>query len=753
MTDSYERVKANLQPVLAGIQMPKCDGTAEYVSDLASSDMLYGVIIRAPYPTCRIRKIDSGRALSVPGVVAVVTARDIEGENWFGRGEEKDMQYLAEERTFSLYDAVALIAAESREAAQRGAALLAIDAVEEKGIYSYEHAMEEGASEIHPGQSNIMKEYHYCRGDWNETAKRADLIVTADFALPPIEHCYLETDCAFAFLSGDMLHVYVGCHSVISEKTNISKALNIPEEKIQVHLPYMGGSFGGKDDALFAVYAAVLAKKTNRPVRLQVSRKDELVAHTKRHPQNQHASLALDKDGKFLGLKTELITDTGSAAHVASSIFKFVSVNAAGPYKIDVTDVSTKIIYTNNVANGAMRSWGMTGATFVLETLINMAASRLGMDPLTIREKNALHDGDMLMCGAVVPDGVRYEECIEKMHRSLSTLKLRHPGQQGRYAYGVGYAGCSQGSNFHFGHRDHSICRLKVDHGNVEIQIAACDLGEGLEAALIIIVSQALGNYPAERIRYKRPASDDPDGGSTGASRQTTMSGNAALDAAENLVERVKESIMECYGIQKQEIVFEDGFLCFHDKKIRLLDYFETLSTPIEVTGEFTGEETSMPDDDGYGRPINQFSYGIHRAEVEVDTVTGLVRLISYYAVHDAGRILNPAGAEGQIEGGISQGIGMALMESLVYKDGMPQQTGFTDYLIPTFMDLPTIKVDFINKPVQFGKLGVKGLGEAGLTPPAPAIIAAIYDAVGVWITELPASPDKIFQALEGHHV
>lgn len=375
-----------------------------------------------------------------------------------------------------------------------------------------------------------------------------------------------------------------------------------------------------------------------------------------------------------------------------------------------------------------MRSWGMPGVTFANEVVLNMAAEELGLEPLEIRKRNGVKDGDCTFSGSTLPPDARYLETLEMMEQKplcgAAAAKSR-----GRFRYGVGFASGAQGCNLHFGHPDHSFVRLRVGkNGHIFIETAANDLGQGLEVTLSLIVAQELA-YPLEKIFYARPSSDYPIGGPTGASRQTTLTGNATLDAAKKLAALVKE---------------RNGSLP-EDLEGWLTKYGEGLS----VVGSHTAPATSNPDETGRGKPVNQYSYGTQRAEVMVDTLTGAVKLQNIQAVLDIGRVLNPNGAQGQAQGAIAQGIGMALMEEVLQQRGLPIQTGFSQYLFPTIADTPPIEVDFVDLPVRDGALQVKGMAELSTTFTAPAIISAIHDAVGVWICDLPATPEKVLRALE----
>lgn len=709
--------------------LPKSDGSAKFVSDIKWKGMLEGIIVRAPMPKCRILGIDCRKALAMDGVYAVVTAKDIPGANRIGK-TVLDQPILCENETYGVYDAIALIAAETVEQARAAAKRLEVECEPLPAVYDLQAAKQPDAPIARPDMlrnTNLLREYHYSSGDVEHALEEATLVIEQHFTIPPIEHCYLENDCAIARFDGEgNLEVALGCHTVTYEQEILAAVMDMPCTKIKVTLPFMGGSFGGKDDGLIAAYAALLAKHAKRPVRIYIDRMEEMVFHTKRHGQQIGIRMGFAATGKVLGAHYCIELDTGSSSHHGENIGKFISVNACGPYRIPHVKVDTSIYYTNSMAMGAMRSWGMTGITFANECMFNIAAEKLGMSGLEIRKRNGIRDGEETLSGKIVPSCARYDECLAAMEKIPCNLAT----SSGRYAYGVGYAGASQGCNLHFGHTDKSTVRLRVtNNGQIQIMTCANDLGQGLETTLSLIVSRVLKGYPVCHIQYCRPDTAFPDGGPSGASRQTTLTGNATFLAATRLLEKALEA-----GV------------C--DQKEAIASWLKHDGAGTQVEATYTPPMTSDPDDTGKGYPVNQYGYDIQRAEVMVDRLTGMVHVNHLTVVCDCGNVINRIGAEGQIQGAATQGLGMALMENFMQNEGKPLQHGFSDYVFPTAPDTPQIHVEFIDKPAEFGYLRLKGMAELAITAAAPAVIDAIHNAVGVWITELPASPDKVLFAL-----
>lgn len=724
-------VPEELRRVFRRTCTPKADGTARFVSDIRLPGMLEGVIVRAPAARCRIISLDTAAAEALPGVT-VVTAGDIPGSRRIGK-TVIDKDILSDQETYGIYDAVALAAAPTRQLAIEAAGKIHLVCEELPGVFSLEEA-KRGVCAARPDifpDTNLAAEYHYEVGDPGGGPGGVQVTVSGEFTAPPIEHCYLESDCAVAQVAADgAVHVYIGCHSAADEQKILAEVMALPLEKVHIEVPYMGGSFGGKDDGLIAAYAALLAKKSGHPVRIFIERKDEMAFHTKRHGQHLRLETVFDQAGHIKASRYQIESDTGSSVHHGQNIFKFISVNACGPYRVPAVKVDTSLYYTNSFAMGAMRSWGITGITFANETILNMAAAKLGIDPLEIRIRNAVRDGDRMLSGGIVPIHSRYVECLKQMEKV--PLTERHD-PTGRYLYGTGYAGCAQGSNLHFGHPDESKVRLRVAEGGVvEIQVRANDLGQGLETTLVLIVSRALGGYPPEKICYCRPCTDYPDGGPTGASRQTTLTGNAAYLAARKLLAGIREQAGEGADI---------------------VPWLAANGKGLSAEGVYMAPLTSNPDENGQGYPVNQYGYGVQRAEVRVDRDTGAVRVLAMHVVCDCGTVVNRIGAEGQVQGAVAQGIGMALMEEFHQKKGIPLQHGFSDYLFPTMTDVPPVSVRFLDLPCGMGYLQAKGLAELCITAAAPAVIGAIYQAAGVWITDLPATPEKVLFAMreQGH--
>jgi CO/xanthine dehydrogenase Mo-binding subunit len=398
--------------------LPKATGEARYSSDLRLPNCLHGRVVRSPQAHARILNVDVEATRSVPGIKAVVTARDVPGINRLGK-TRFDQPILADDKVRCYLDAVALIAAENEEAAMEAESKIKLDLEPLPAVFSMEEATASGAPLVHddcPG--NLLKEIHLAKGDIASGFREADLVIEDDCQTPAIEHSYFEMDNGLIAPGEDGSYtLWIGCHSTHSEKMIVAHTLDIPEEKVLVIQPYTGGSFGGKDDGLFSAFLGLLAHHSGQAVRLDIGRQEEFIAHTKRHPQWIHVKMGLRADGSITAVQFEIKTDTGAYAHWGEGIFTFASIGASGPYRIPHQKVDTRLIYTNNIPMGAMRAWGMPGVTFAMESHLDQAATRLGMHPLQLRYLNAAEDGDEMITGSPFPPGIHVKETIRAAAR------------------------------------------------------------------------------------------------------------------------------------------------------------------------------------------------------------------------------------------------------------------------------------------------------------------------------------------------
>ena len=394
--------------------LPKATGEAKYVSDIRIPGCLYGHVVRSPLPHARIINIDVTAARRTPGVAAVVTAADIPGVNRLGK-TRFDQPILADDKVRSYLDAVVLIAAQDEEAAREAESKIVWEFEPLPAVFSLEEALASGAPLVHEDcPRNIMKQFSLAKGDILQGFQEAELVIEDSYQTPAIEHCYFETDTGVISPGPSGVYtLWIGCHTVYSERLIVAQTLAIPEEQVVVIQPYTGGSFGGKDDGVLTGYLSLLAYHSQKPVRISFSRQEEFIAHTKRHPQWIDVRMGLRRDGTITAVQFDIKTDTGAYAHWAEGIFTFASIGASGPYRIPHQKVDTTVVYTNNIPMGAMRAWGMPGVTFAMESHLDQAARQLSIHPLELRWKNAAVEGDTMITGMAFPEGIHIKETIE----------------------------------------------------------------------------------------------------------------------------------------------------------------------------------------------------------------------------------------------------------------------------------------------------------------------------------------------------
>jgi CO/xanthine dehydrogenase Mo-binding subunit len=389
--------------LLSGIS--KTTGTAIYPSDIFPSDMLVGLVVRSPYPHCKIKKIETREAKAVPGVHAVITAQDIPGLNKLGK-TVFDQPILAKEKARTVMDALVLIAAETPNIAAQAAEAVELELEPLPAVFSVAEALKEGAPKVHE-KGNLLRSYHLERGDVAKGFQQADVILEKIYQSPAIEHSYLEPDAGVAIpVDEGGYKLWIGCHSVFSEQQIASLTINIPEDKIEVIQTHTGGSFGGKDDGLLTAFLSLLVYHTRKPVRMVMNRRELFRSHTKRAAQKIYVRMGAKSDGEITAAAYQIETDTGAYAHWAEGIFLFASIGAPGPYRTANLTVDTKIVYTNNIAMGAMRAWGMPGVQFATECHLDLIAREIGIQSLKLRMINAVDEGDEIITGQVLPTGV-----------------------------------------------------------------------------------------------------------------------------------------------------------------------------------------------------------------------------------------------------------------------------------------------------------------------------------------------------------
>ncbi len=732
----------------------KVRGEARYADDLAFPGMLHAAVVRSPHPHARLVGIDPGEARSLPGIVAVLTAADVPGTN-IVHVIVDDQPALAEGVVRYVGEPVALVVAETKREAQAGAA--AVKVAYEVLPYVTEPlaALEPGAPQVAvPSASeggNLFNRMVLHKGDVDRAFADAAAVIEGAYETGYQEHAYLETQGAVA-VPEDLgsLCVYASMQCPFYVQNAVAKVLGLSLAKVRVVAAATGGAFGGKEDvpSLVASLAAIGAAATRRPVKLVLGRQEDVLTTSKRHPSLVRYRTAAHTDGTIAAIDVDIVLNAGAYQTLSSAVLWRSLVTAAGPYRVPNVRVVARSVATNTVPNGAFRGFGGPQVIFPHESQLDLLAARLGIDCVEIRRRNVLRAGDRTSTDQLVKDSVgvaatldraaeladwtRRLEKIEASNRSSDETK-RGLGVS-CVIYGVGLGGKAP-----FLDKAGATIKLEAD-GSVAVAIGTAEIGQGLTTAVLQVAAEGLG-VPMARIHLAPvDTSRVPDSGPTVASRGTMMSALAVLDAAAKLRERI-ERVAKAHKIRKSEIAARLPEIAHHF-------WIENLDSAVE--GFASTEPVSWDPATGLGDAYPVYAYATHIAEVEVDARTGEARVVDYIAVHDSGRILNRALAAGQVEGGVAQGIGFALMEGIDVKEGRLVVNGFTTYRLPTIRDVPLgTPVDFVEDLFPAGPFGMKGIGEVPLMAAHAAVARAVAHATGRRLTKYPLDPPRVRALLQ----
>ncbi|MEE8408661.1 MAG: xanthine dehydrogenase family protein molybdopterin-binding subunit [Myxococcota bacterium] len=743
----------------------KARGSTRYVDDLALPHGLVGYVVTSRHAHAEIESIDVSEARAVPGVVAVVTADDVPGENQIGVIVD-DQPLLVVDRVRSLADRIALIAACSREAAASAAALVRVVAKPLPGVFDPVAALDKGAPKLHP-KGNLHAKMISRKGDLRKARKAADIVVENTYTTGHQEHAYLETNGIIAepVADGGML-IKGSMQCPFYAQKSVARVLGVPHASVRAVQIATGGGFGGKEDypSELAACAALLARVTGRPVRLVYRRDEDFAWSSKRHATVIKHALYAKNDGTLLGMKVEIYVDAGAYGGLSKVVAERANASAGGPYAIEHVEVDTYVVYTCNPFGGAFRGFGAPQVTFALESQIDALACRLGTDPGKLRFQNFVELGGRTPTDEVLEAKPWAAETLEIARRRCGWSSRRkevaaHNSDNPDVRRGIGTATMSYGCCLHAGgqHLDGSASLVQVHpDGSVSVSIGGTEIGQGAFQVMAQLCAETLG-VTLDRIRVTDTDTlAVPDSGPTVASRTTIMSGNAVLDAARQIRSRLIEVAADELGSARRKIDLRAGRVLCDGRKTKLsvadlIGRCYVRKVNLTQSGWYAPPPKTWNFERGRGQPYTLYCYATMIAEVSVDTVTGLVTLDKMTAVHDVGRAIFPAGLEGQIQGGIVQGMGYATMEHLAVHEGRILNPGFTDYLLPTSLDVPEIDIALIEEPYEDGPYGAKGIGEPSLIPVAAAIANAVADALGFRLYDLPLTPERVKMAWEAH--
>ncbi len=739
-----------------GLSLPRPDalekvtGKAIYAADLYFDDMLYAKVLRSRYPHARLVKIDIGKAKALPGLAAVLTAEDIPGEKNHGLAR-LDWPVLAYDKVRYLGDAIAIVAAETEEIAEEALELIEVEYEPLPVVGSPEEALEPGAPPIHE-EGNILEHIKVRKGDVEEGFSQAEIVVEGEFWTPSSDHCFLEPEAGVAAIDGDGITVYVGSQIPFADRRQIAASLAIPEEKVRVIQTRVGGAFGGKEDISVQIHAALLAQATGRPVKLVWSRRESMTAHPKRHQTSIWMKTGATREGKLLAVEARILGDSGAYASLGPYVMTRAATHATGPYEVPHVKIDCYAMYTNNPPAGAYRGFGVPQTNLAAESQMDILAHELDLDPLELRRWNALRVGSVTATGQVLRDSVGLARTIDKVAQATegwpAWAEAAPEGKRRGWGVACAYKNVGLGGSA----PDSAGATVEVlEEGQVEVRAGAAEVGQGIVAVLAQVVAEELG-FSHEKVKVLvADTALTPNGGATTASRQSFITGNAARLAAQEVKRTLAGVVGEALSVPTDSLIFEGERIQAEDGHSLTLREATRLAKEkgkaLLASSIYTAPRTVNLGENGDAHFA--YGYATQAAQVEVDITTGEVKVVRVVAAHDVGRAINPLAIEGQLEGGVLMGLGFALMEGFSLKEGIPQKTTFTKYRIPTAKEVPEIIPIIVEEETSEGPYGAKGVGEITSIPTCPAIINAIYDALGVRIRRLPATSERVLAALE----
>ncbi|MGA9115615.1 MAG: xanthine dehydrogenase family protein molybdopterin-binding subunit [Bacteroidota bacterium] len=737
----------------------KVTGRALFAEDYNRPHQLVGRVLRPPHAHARILRVDTSEAERLQGVAAVLTAADIPGARSFGI-VIPNQAILAADRVRYLGDAVAIVAAESGETAQRALDLIRVDYEPLPVLDDPERAMEPDAPALHEG-GNVFVHHKVRRGDAEEGFRNAGIVLERTFRTQCIEHSYLEPEAVLAEPSENGgVRITGSIQNLFSSRRSVAAALRLDLNRVQLVQATLGGSFGGKDEVMTAMCcrAGLLALRTGRPVKMVNTREESMLESYKRHPYVLTYRWGARADGRLIAMRIRCVADGGAYASMSPFVTWRSVVQAAGPYRCENVETDVYAVYTNNTYTGAMRGFGSPQVNFAIESMMDELAERIGTDPLSIRLLNCFESGDVTATGQRLDHTVSLKEVLRKAAAASGfaekwrTCREAAPGPIRR---GIGIACSYRGVSLGAEGTDAAGAVVSVQtDGSVIVSSGVTDMGQGAQTQMSQITAEVLGISMDRIVFLNTNTSRVPDSGPTVASRGTIMGGSAARKAAEGVRASLVSAGAARLDIPPDHLALAEDHLVHADTGQRLMSFRDLAAEcfrqgrPLFAFGWHKAPETSWKEERGEGDAYFTFVYGANVAEVEVDTETGAVQVLDVVAAHDVGRAISRGGVLGQIYGGVAMGLGYGLLEEFAFESARPKQLNFDEYLIPTSMDVPAVRALIIENPDAAGPFGAKSVGEPANELAAPAVANAIFNATGRRVLELPANLERV---LLGH--
>jgi xanthine dehydrogenase D subunit len=740
-----------------GTNAPRPDGIAKvtgefsFSSDLWAENMLWGATLRSPHPHARIISIDTSAAVTLPGVKTVITAKDVPGQLTYGL-ISADQPVFADSVVRYMGEPIAAVAADHPETCRRALDLIAVEYEILPVLSHAEDALNPEIAPIHP-DGNLIRHQRILCGDPSVTG---DVVVEDTYVIGMQDQAFLGTESALAIPDHDGAGVlmHVATQWLHEDQKQIAACLGLPPERVRLELGGVGGAFGAREDISLQVHTALLALATMRPIKMQYGRHESFFGHVHRHPATVWMRHHADASGVIQKIEARFVFDGGAYASTSSAVLINGVTHAQGPYKCENAVVDGYAVRTNNPPCGAMRGFGVVQACFAHESQMDKLAHALKMDPAEIRLRNAMTQGDRLITGQVVESVAPVRRLIEET-RAIPIPPvaidpqdpLSLPGGSGlasepRYVRrGIGWGVSIKNIMYSEGFDDYSTARCTLKNGKASLKFATSEVGQGFVTIAQQIARSVLG---VDEVDLEAIDTSIGSAGSTSASRQTWMSGGAVDGACRLVREQLFRHVGQMYNIDPLRLAIDgvDIIDTMGDFRVSVHEASENLT----ITEEFEHHHrpTEDLDENGQGNCHVAFAFVAHRAVVDVDPELGLVKVVQIATTQDVGRALNPLSVLGQIEGGIAQGLGLAVMEEIIVRDGRVLNPSFTDYLLPTALDAPDVVARLVEEPDPQAPLGAKGVGEPPCISVTPAIVAAIRDAVGRDIPRCPVRPQDI---------
>ena len=729
----------------------KVNGTAIYCDDVYFRNTVYGKLVHSPFAHAKILSIDISAALALSGVVTVLLAKDIPDNRTIG---EEHGWLLAEKEVCYIGDPVALVAADSERIAEEAVKLIKVEYEELPGVFYLEDALKEGAPLARTDTtSNLLMDLHSVRGEVDEDFAKADLLLTHTFHFPHIIQGYLEPNCATATYINGELSVYCGSQAWHRLRHDISQRCGIALDRVVVHPMNMGGAFGGKSEQVTPVFASLLAMKTGRPARVIKTREEEFYDSHPTVEMQVKVTMAVDKEGHFLSRKTEYLGDVGAYAVAGTWVLGVAAYRADTTYKFHSVEVWCKGVRLNRTPTAAYRGYGNQQAHFALESMIDMVAEKLGMDPTDLRRLNYIEPNSISIHGYHI-SSCGLQDCMTRAKELINWDEIRREKKRG---HGVGCASLVHASGSRAGDPefpgDSAVLQCSYD-GTLTVWAGESEFGQGAKTVMAQVVAEEFGVSPDSVIVQLGDTRLTPFATGTHGSKLTTILANAVLAACDNAKKEILDEITLMTGSGKLHI--ENGAIK-NGRGDVLMTLTEALNkvcikrsgAPVIAMGEYRPAAV-MLDSTGYGNLAPTYPFGVQAAEVEVDETTGKIIVKKIVAVHDSGRIFNPQMAAGGVYGGVAQAFGFAMMEQLgINNQGLLHGGTLLEYKMPTMLDVPELVVDFVETEDPHGPYGAKALGEPPIVSVLPAIANAVYDAIGLRLDDAPFTPQKVLQAIE----